>query len=188
MDPLTLGIGAVGLGMQIFGGVKASQAAQQAYGIQSNITNLDEQVNNQRQQQMTLSAGRQQMENFRNVQRARAQGLNASVNQGAQFGSGMSGGQAQAVDQGGVNNLGITQNLQFGQTMFGLDNQISGQKLALSGVQSSMATDQAISGIGSTLTKSAGTMSNIFSAGSSAASNISGLFSPGSLSGGFGKT
>lgn len=188
MDPLTLGIGAVGLGMQIFGGISASQKAQQAYGIQQNITNLDTQVNAQRQQQMVLSNSRQQMENFRNVQRARAQGMNAAVGQGAQFGSGISGGQAQATDQGAYNNLGMNQNLQIGENMFSLDNQISQQKLALSGVQSSMATDQAISGIGGTLTKGAGTISNIFSAGSSAASNISGLFSPGSLSGGFGKT
>lgn len=188
MDPLTLGIGAVGLGMQIFGGVSASQDAQKAYGIQQNITGLDTQVNAQRQQQMVLSNSRQQMENFRNVQRARAQGMNAAVNQGAQFGSGISGGQAQATDQGNFNSLGMNQNLQIGENMFSLDNQISQQKLALSGVQSSMATDQSIAGLGSTLTKGAGTISNIFGAGSAAASNISGLFSPGSLSGGFGRT
>lgn len=161
MDPLTLGIGAVGLGLQVFGGFSAASAAKQAYGIQQNITGLEGQVNDQRRQAMELSARRQQLENFRNTQRVRAMGMNAAVNQGAQFGSGLQGGQAQATDQGNFNALGVSQNLQIGRNMFGLQDQISQQKLALSGVQSSQATDQAWAGLGGALTKNAGTISNI---------------------------
>src|SRR5258706_2000925 len=115
MDPLTLGIGAIGLGLQIFGGAKqasdTSALAQKSYAINSQITGLEGQVNDQRRQAMELSARRQQLEIFRNTQRARAQGLAAATNQGAQFGSGLAGGQAQATDEGLFNIAGVNQNL-----------------------------------------------------------------------------
>lgn len=186
MDPLTLSIAAIGVGMSLFGGVSGAgnakdaaglqaQEATAAQGIQSNISGLEGSVNSQRQQQMALSSQRQQLENFRNTQRIRAQGLNAAVGQGAQFGTGLQGAQAQATDQGLFNSQGINQNLEIGNNLFSLDNQISQQKLALSGLQSStnvqlsgiqsnMATDQGIANVGSALTKSAGTASNIFGA------------------------
>lgn len=184
MDPITLGIAAVGIGMQLFGGVGASSTAnkiaqqQQALAVQTNqitgnISNLEASANAQQQQMNLVSARRAQTENFRNIQRARAQGVNSATNQGAQFGSGLKGGQAQATDQGTYSNLGISQNLQNSQILSGINNQVSGQKqilsnittdanVNLSGLQSNMVTDQSISALGGTLTKSAGTLGNIF--------------------------
>lgn len=170
--------------MSLFGGISGasnakdaaglqSQEAAAAYGIQGQIAGLEGSANAQRQQQMALSAQRQQLENFRNMQRVRAQGLNAATQQGAQFGTGLAGGQAQATDQGYFNSQGIQQNLEIGNNLFSIDNQISQQKLALSGLQSStnvalsgiqsnMATDQGIANVGGAMMKGAGTMSNIF--------------------------
>lgn len=183
MDPITLGIGAVGLGLSIFGGMSAAddakqlaqqqtQLANQTYEINTKISGLEGQVNQQRKAQMELSGRRMQMENFRNVQRSRAMGLNASVNQGAQFGSGLQGGQAQEANQGLYNAQGINSNLEIGRNIFGLNDQISAQKMALSGVQnhfagvmgslqSQMATDQGIANIGGAVTKSAGMLGNM---------------------------
>lgn len=165
MDPLTLGLGVVGLGLQLYGGSKASQEAQhQAELAQKNYV-LETQVNTQRKQAMELSASRQQLENYRNVQRARAQGMAAAVNQGAQFGSGIQGGQAQAQSQGAFNNLGITQNLEIGRNIFGLNNQISGNKALMSQSQANQATDMGLASLGGSLVKNSGMISNIFSYG-----------------------
>lgn len=163
MDPLTLGISAVGLGIQAFGGYSAARKAKEAYGIQSQITGLESQVNQQRQTAMELSARRQSMEIFRNNQRARSLALNNATNQGASYGnsSGLPGGLAQVQDQSTVNLSGVNQNLEIGRNIFGLDDQISKQKLALSGVQSQMMTDQSISQLGGSIAGSAKTLGSI---------------------------
>lgn len=163
MDPLTLGIAAVGLGLQLFGGASASGHAKEAYGIQQKITGLEGQVNEQKRTAMELSARRQSMEIFRNNQRARALAINNATNQGASYGnsSGLPGGLAQVADQSTFNLQGINQNLELGRNIFGIDDQISKQKLALSGVQSSMVTDQGIGQLGSSIMGSAGTLGKL---------------------------
>lgn len=161
MDPITIGLAAVGLGLQLFGGAKQAEEAQKQQQIQRNIQGLEVGVNAQRKQAMELSASRQQLENIRNVQRARAQGMSAAVNQGAQFGSGIQGGQAQAQSMGAWNNLGITQNLEIGRNIFGLNDQISAQKTQLSQSQSASATDAGWATLGGALVKNSGTISNI---------------------------
>lgn len=160
MDPLTLGIAAVGLGLQAFGGFSAASKAKEAYGIQSKISGLEGQVNQQRQTAMELSARRQSMEIFRNNQRARAMAINNATNQGASYGnsSGLPGGLAQVDSQSTFNLQGVNQNLEIGRNIFGLDDQISRQKLALSSVQSQMSNYQAIGQLGGSITKSAGTL------------------------------
>lgn len=174
MDPITLAIGAAGIAAQVFGGIGGAFGANKVSALQKQEAANETAVNDQRAQQMELSNRRQQTENFRNIQRARAMGLEASVNQGAQFGSGMAGGQAQAQDQGAVNTLGLDQNLTIGRNIFALNDKISSEKADVSSVQSGMATDNAIAGFGAMLTKGAGTMSNIFQG-----------FGGGSNSGGF---
>lgn len=163
MDPLTLGISAVGLGLQLFGGASAASKAHEAYGIQQNITGLEGQANEQRRTAMELSARRQSMEIFRNQQRARALGINNATNQGASYGnsSGLPGGLAQVADQSMFNLQGVNQNLEIGRNMFGIDSQISQQKLALSGVQGQMATDQGIAQLGGSIAGSAKTLGSI---------------------------
>lgn len=189
MDPLTLGIAAVSIGMQVFGGVSASEKAAQAASIQKNIAGLDENANAQRQTAMEIDARRKGLENFRQSQRLQATSLNNATGSGSQYGSGYAGGQAQVTDQGLFNAQGINQNLEIGQKLFGIDNQIDEQKKALSGVQSDMATDQSISNLGATIGKNAGTASNIFSAGASGVTSfgnaVGNAFIPaGALSGG----
>lgn len=158
MDPLTLGIAAVGIGMQVFGGMSASEHANQANQVQQQIAGLEQGVNGQRRDAMELSGRRQQMEVFRNNQRQRAMATNAAVNQGAQFGSGLQGGLAQVQDQSMFNSLGISQNLQIGRNIFGLNDQITGAKAQVSSIQTQMGQDQGIASLGGSISRSAGTL------------------------------
>src|SRR6266481_6533330 len=121
MDPITIGIGLAGLGMQIFGGLSGAANAKEQAQVSGQISADEQRVNDQKEQQMQLEASRAQMENFRNAQKAKAQGLASAANQGAQFGSGLAGGQAEATAQGALNSKGISQNLTIGENIFSID-------------------------------------------------------------------
>lgn len=176
MDPITIGIAAVGLGMQIFGGMKASDEAHKQAQISQQNFQLETQVNAQRKQAMELSANRQQLENYRNTRRASSAGLAASVSQGAQMGSGTAGAQGQITAQGAWYDQGIAQNLSIGRNIFGLNDQISANKVQMSQSQSAQATDQGWATFGSGLTKNAGTLSNLASYGQTQFSNNFGSY------------
>ena len=196
MDPISVGLQAVGMGMKLYGAFSgassSSQFASQYNAAEQQKFGLEKQVNQQRQQAMELSARRQQLETYRNTQRARAMGLNAAVNQGAQFGSGLAGGQAATTSQGNFNMMGINQNLEIGRNIFGLDNQITDinakESILKANYQGQQAQDQAWSQLGGSIMGSAGGISNIAGATGSMFNRAAGLFSGGSLSGGFGNT
>lgn len=158
MDPITGGLQAVGFAMQlagVFGGMGASQKNAQ---ISQAIAQQERNINDQKRQQMELSARRQQMEVFRNAQRMRAQGTAAAVNQGAQFGSGLQGGLAQVSDQSYSNSLGIGQNLEIGNNIFDMNNTISGLNAQKSQVQSEAAMYQGFTSLGGSVMSNAGTL------------------------------
>lgn len=171
MAAITAAILAAGAVTSAYGGFKASQAAKGASQASQNIAGLEEQQNQVRKQQMELTANRNQMEILRNAQRSRSLALNNATSQGAQFGSGLSGGYGQIAGQTGINSLGISQNLALGEQNFGLDTQISGQKISKFGYESQQATDTAIAGFGKTISGLAGPIGNLgqgFNFGSSA--------------------
>lgn len=166
MDPisaLTMATQVVGLGMSLFGGASAASDAKQAATIQSNIAGLEGGLEDQRHTAMELSAHRQQLEILRSNQRVRALAQNTAVTQGAQFGSGLQGGEAQIQDQGLFNLAGVNQNLEIGEKMFGINQQITGQKQQLAQVQGQMATDQSLASLGGALVKSGPAVGNIAS-------------------------
>jgi len=167
MNPITAVLGIAGLGMQIFGGASAAADQQRAYEIQQKISGVETQVNDQRKQQMNLDSQRQQLEIVRNSQRARSMALNSATNQGAQFGTGLQGGYGQISGQTNTNLLANSQNLEIGNNIFGLNNQISQYKSQLSGVQSDIAQDTAWSNMGATIGKSASTVSDLYGYGKS---------------------
>lgn len=142
-----MAIGAAGTAASMFEGMQASSSQAAGYQNQMNMASLDMQVNNQRQQQMQLTSQRQGVENLRNTQKAKAMGMAAATNQGAQFGSGLAGAQASQTAQGGYNQLGINQNLQIGQNIFGLDNQIDQQKIAYAQNESAANTSKGMASL-----------------------------------------
>lgn len=153
MEPISAGLGIVGLGLQLFGGISSSQKAKQASQINQKIAVDEGRINEQKRQQMELEGRRSQMEVFRNAQRLRAQATAAATNQGATFGSGIAGGLAQVTDQASTNLVGIGQNLEIGRNIFDINADVSRQKQALSSVSSDMATDAALGSLGGALVK-----------------------------------
>ena len=161
MNPLS-DLGAItsliGLGTSLFGGMSSASDAKEAAQIQSNIASDEGQLEDQRHIAMELSASRQQTEILRSNQRSRALAINNATSQGAQFGSGLQGGLAQVTDQSLFNLAGVNQNLQIGETMFGINQQITQQKQQLASVQGQEATDQGIASLGGAITKAGPTI------------------------------
>lgn len=166
MDPISLSIAAVGLGLKLYGGLSQSSAASQETKLsQQNIVD-EEGVERQKQQQMEMSAYRSQLQDSRNTQRARAMGIQAAVSGGAQYGSGMAGGTADTENQGLFNGEGVRNNLQIGRNIFGLDQKISDNNYQIAGLKGQEATDAGWSSLGGALMQGAGTMSNLSKVGS----------------------
>lgn len=168
-NPIAAISGIAGLGMSIMGGVDkaaaSKQYAQQMTAAETSKIQLEQQQEGVRQQAMDVSARRQNMEVLRNAQRARALGLNAATNQGAQFGSGLQGGYGQISGASNTNLAGIQGSLDLGNQMFGLNNQISQQKIAMAQAQgqyqSSSATAQGMSSLGSGLLGASSSLKNL---------------------------
>lgn len=162
MDPISLAIGAVGLGMQIFGGLsgaantKASSQAMTAVSLDE--AHQEQAISDQKQQAMEIAGRRQQLEIMRTSQRARANAVQSATSQGAQFGSGLQGGLAQVQDQSTFNMEGVQQALMTGRNIAGLNSNISQDRYSMLNLQNTAtqnnATDQGYSSLGGALLKS----------------------------------
>jgi hypothetical protein len=124
-DPITAGIGAIGAGSSILGSLFGSQNnanTNQSWLSQANAL-LDMQQNSLRQRQMNLDAERRKRDIIRSAQVATAKAENSAANSGAINSSGIEGARAGISGQAGVNYLGVSQNQEIGNQMFGLANQ-----------------------------------------------------------------
>lgn len=125
MDPILAGISAIGAGSSILGGLFGSahnsNTNQSWYSIANGM--LDMQANDLRQKQMNLDAERRKRDIIRNAQVATAKAENSAANSGAINSSGIEGARAGISGQAGVNYLGVSQNQEIGNQMFGLENQ-----------------------------------------------------------------
>ena len=153
IDPISAGLGIVGVGLQLFGGMAASEKASEMSGLNRQIAEDERSINNQKRTAMELSARRDMLQQFRNAQRLRAQATAAAVNQGASQGTGLQGGLSQVMSQNAFNVAGISQNLEIGRNIFGINDSISYKKSQISDLQGEMATDQALASLGGSLVK-----------------------------------
>lgn len=182
MDPISLGLSAVGLGMQIFGGLGQASVAKQSAQVSANIATQEQAVNQQKQEQMNTQARRMQLENVRNAQRGRAQATASAVSQGSSAGMGMqssalSGGLADVTNQSTFNAQGVNNSLQFGNTIAGYNNNISADKIQLANLGGQAATDQGISSLGGALMKSGPTVGGFAKdLGGASSSSSGGMF------------
>lgn len=154
-------VGAVGLGLSVFGAIEKYQGAQKQTAAQIQEVKDEQQQDKVRQQAMEVQARRQQMEAFRNQQRARALALNNATSEGAQFGSGLQGGYGQISGQTNTNLLGISQNLQSGNQMFALNQDISNQKIAYAQAGGQINTGSGLSTLGGAMLSSMGTLKTL---------------------------
>lgn len=125
------------------GSANTYAAAQQSYGINQGVIQAQQAVEGLRNQAMELDAHRRQMENLRTAQRAHSLSLFSATGQGAQFGTGYRGGQAQISAQAGVNAAGIRQNLEIGRNIFAQNSLITQGRLAQNDLQLSLARQNA---------------------------------------------
>jgi hypothetical protein len=159
----TAAIGIAGLAISAIGQQEQSKAQGQVYQADVHTAQLEQQVNEQRRQQMNLTYQRQSIENLRNVQKAQASGLAAATNQGAQFGSGLQGGRSQEAAQGAWTMESLSQNFQIGNQMFNLDNQINQQKILKAQAESSANKASGLMSLGGDITKGAGGIAQLAS-------------------------
>lgn len=168
--------------MSLFGKMGASGDAERLSQLEKQQAGLEKQINAQKQNQMALNSRRSLLEIARNTQRMRAQAVQAGVSQGAQFGSGLQGGLAQIQAQGAYSSLGVNQNLEIGQKIFGLNDAISDVKMQMSDVRTSLADNQGWASLGGSIMSNAGTIGSL---GKSAfgGNNFNFMFGGGSPSG-----
>lgn len=186
MDPLTLGIGAIGLGMQLFGKFGASEDAEKLAELEKKQAGVEMNINKQKKQQMELNSRRSLLEIYRNTQRLRAQAVQAGVNQGASSGSGLQGGLGQITNQGFYNALGVNQNLEIGRNIFGLNDQMSEIKMQMSDVKTSLSENQGWASLGGSILGSAGTIGNVGKSLFGGSNNLGSAFMGGGTPVGYG--
>jgi hypothetical protein len=156
-------LGFAGLATSLFGGAQQVSNAKQEAQISSNIIGSEQQENTVRQQAMTMSAQRSQIENLRTSQRARAMAVQAGATQtGSLTGSGVQGGMAETTAEGAWGSTGINQQLAFGNQMYGIDTSISAQKQQLALLKGSDATAQGLTSLGGSIMKAGPLIGSLF--------------------------
>lgn len=153
MDPISLAIGAVGLGMSLFGGLSSSSNAKEQAQVSADEATQEQNINDQKQQAMEIDARRKQLETIRTNQKAQAMATEAATNQNAQFGSGLQGGLAEVQNQSLFNLSGINSSLDIGRNINQYNKNISSDKMKMASLGGEAATDQAITSIGGSLMK-----------------------------------
>lgn len=182
MDPISLSIMAVGLGVSLFGAAGSASASAQAAKVSQDEVQHEQEISNTKQEQMHVEAGRMQLENIRNNQRARAMATNAATQQGAQFGSGLQGGLGQIQDETLFNMQGVNFAQKFSEDIYKQNIAISADKSQIASLGATQAKDQGIQSIGGALMK-AGPMVGGLSKGFGGINIGGGLMGGGSPSG-----
>jgi len=133
--------------VNLLASAQSVEASNKSFGINQNIITSEQGVEAQKQQAMEVDARRQQMEIIRNQQRGRALSLTTGVAQGgsgyARGASARGGVYGQLSGQTGVNLLGVQQNLDIGRNIFGLNQNISNQRIAGNELEHTYALQQA---------------------------------------------
>jgi hypothetical protein len=125
-------------GASIYGAIEGSKAANKKYQSEQAIAQYEMQANQQRRLAMELNARRRQRETVRTAQQAQANAMSAATSQGAQFGSGLQGGLAGVSAQSATAQEGIYQNLQIGEKLFDIDQNIDAAKLQAAQAETQM--------------------------------------------------
>ena len=167
-----LGVSVVGMGMQ-WGAIKNEvEDAKAAQNAEAGVIGTEQEINQQRQQQMKLEYNRYQMQQIRNLQLQRAMAITSATAQGANFGSGLPGGEAQGSGQVANNLRNATQNFEIGNKIFSLEDTMAMYRLQEVTAKTDMEKDKAqqelggmVSSLGGPLGKLAGTFGGFLGIG-----------------------
>jgi len=147
MDPFTLAIGALSVGLQAFGTQQSTSAAKD-YASTTNplhaaksqqdiaIAGYEQNISQQNQNFMELQNQRQVLQNVRKAQQAGSMAIATQANQGALFGSAAGGAKGQISGEANVNALGFAQSIQTGRNIFAQNQNITGSRIAQYGIES----------------------------------------------------
>lgn len=185
MDPVTfaavagVGLAAQGAGSYLgYGASKGqAQAQQESAAANAKIAGLQQGIEAQKFRAMELDASRRSLESIRAGQRARASGLAAATSQGAGSGSGLQGGYGNISGQMGTSLVGIGQNLEIGRNIFGLNAQISEQKIAIANAGAKSAQYGSEAALGQGLTSFGGSLMSAAGSAGKLAGNFGGGYS-----------
>lgn len=144
---ITGGLEGLSFAGSIYSAFQSSSAAKAKYNSEKQIASLEMQADQVRRQAMEMSARRQQLQTIRTAQQARAMALSTAVGQGAQFSSSAESGQAQTNAQAAYANLGVSQNLQYGEQLFNINSMIDTQKIAEADAESKLASSQGLNSL-----------------------------------------
>ncbi len=144
-----LGLEGVGAALGVIGGIGTAEAQQGISKSSANIAALEQQSNAIKFAQSKMQSRRAGLQEIRNAQVARSLSLSAATNQGASTGSGYKGGLGQISGQEFTNLLGISQNQQYGQQIYDVNQSISAQEQQISKYQGQAAMWQGLTGAGS---------------------------------------
>lgn len=152
---MSAAIGFIGQGISLVSGIMGAQAQANMVAQQAAASTRAE---NAREQQMRLESHRQRRQAVREGLLARSMSLTSGVAQGAQYGSGVSAGLAQATSGAAQNVQQISSNETLGGRVFQANRDY--YKATAEG-QAQMAMWQGISSIGGALTNSAGALARL---------------------------
>lgn len=153
MNPIMLGIQAVGLGLSLYSGFQQAKTAKASAAVSQDIAAQEQAINQAKARQMEIEARRTQLQNVRNAQRARAFATAAANTQGALFGSGLAGGLAQVQGNLGFNMLGVDQALATGREINKYNDNISQDKMKLAQLGAESAENAAYGSLGGAMIK-----------------------------------
>lgn len=151
----------IGIGFSAVGAVTSYEGQKKAASAQQDMIRQEQQAEAVRKQAMEVDARRKSLEDLRQGQRARAMALSNATSQGASLGSGLQGGYGQISGQLNTGLLGIQNQLGFGNQLFGINQQISNSKIAMSQGQSLAATGGGLSSLGGAFLTSASNINAI---------------------------
>jgi hypothetical protein len=151
MNPLGAGLGIAGLGLELFGGLSAASDARHIADKEMQVAQNQILEDDVRQKAMNLTGQRQMLQDVRDAQARRAGVISASVGSGSQFSSSRAGAASNVLSAAGQNIQGTSENLQFGNQMFTLDQYQDVLKMDIAKLQGKQSSDQGLAAIGSGL-------------------------------------
>lgn len=157
------GIGVLGLAGSIYGTLEASGYAKQVAASEQAQALLEMQADKQRRSAMEISARRQMLQTVRTAQQSQAMALAAAVNQGGQFSSGLAGGRSAVSSQAATGLSGISQNLQIGEKLFDINENIDTAKIAESQAKAKESEAMGLGSMFGALGKSGSSIANLLS-------------------------
>lgn len=154
-------IAAIGIGIGLVGMSEQKKASEQAASAQQDQIQQEQAIEAQKQKQMDLEYQREQKQALRNSIRARAVSLATATHQGAQFGSVLQGAYGQISGEYNTQTLANSQNYQIGQNIFGLNSNISNDKIAYSQAMAQYQQGAALTSLGGMFVQNAATIGRV---------------------------